>query len=154
MFYVASDVCGRAVRAPTKNMNRFLILLLFTFFGLVSVSFAQTKYLGEYETNYGTVKITRAAKAHAINFIFDIATENGCEGDLRGVAKLTRGANFFVWEAKLGAKENYGKNARYRLEFTFLRNKVIVKERSIGTNRAVTIYHGVMCTFNGTYRKK
>ena len=136
------------------NIRCFLLLIFFISVCFIDVSFGQTKFLGEYETNYGTVKIIRAAKAHAVDFSFDIATENGCEGDLRGTAKLAHGKNFFVWEAKLGAKENYGKNARYRLEFTFLRNKVIVKERSIGTNRAVTIYHGVMCTFNGTYRKK
>ena len=136
------------------NIKRCLLATFLTVTGLVFTTFGQSKFIGEYETNYGTVKITGVTKAHAVKFSFDIATENGCEGDLVGTAKLTRGKNFFVWEAKLGAKENYGKNARYRVEFTFLRNKVIVKERSIGTNRAVTIYHGVMCTFNGTYRKK
>ena len=138
---------------------RSVLFAIFACFILAGICSAQNKkpsdLVGEYDSNSGTVRISYGQpSAKTIDFRVTIVTDNGCEGEISSIAKPVKGKkNFYVWEEKLSEDKNYGKNARYRLEITFFKNKVVVKERSFGTNRDVTYYRGMACTFNGTFSK-
>lgn len=137
---------------------RAIFLVLFTCLFSAGVTSAQIKpadLVGEYQSNTGTVRVTYGEpNAKTVDFRVTVQTDNGCEGEVSGIANPVKGKkNTYVWEEKLPADNNYGKNARYRIELTFAKNKVVVKERSLGTNRDITLYRGMRCTFNGTFTR-
>jgi hypothetical protein len=114
---------------------------------------AQKPAPGDYYSGYGTVTVKSSTTAKKLDFSMTIETQNGCQGAIEGSAKLVRGKSVFAWEEKLSEDKNYGPNARYRLEFTVVGNKITVKESSPGASHDVTIYRGMACTFNGMYKK-
>lgn len=138
-----------------KTVLGLIFVVLITAFS-ATAQIKPADLVGEYQSNTGTVRITYGEPgAKTVDFRVTIQTDNGCEGEVEGIANPVAGKkNSYVWEEKLAADKNYGKNARYRIELSFIsKNKVIVKERSLSTNRDVTIYRGTRCTFNGTFTR-
>ena len=74
-------------------------------------------------------------KDREINFEITTATQSGCTGDLTGTAKIE--SNGIAY---------YGNSDCESLTFEFKNNQIIVNEKNCN-------FHGMRCTFNGTYKK-
>lgn len=95
-------------------------------------------YSGTYElsseTASGTVEIKNIADGQ-IEFELTVADQSGCTGDIFGVASLANGI------------AAYSSEDCRELKFEFAENAVTISETDCG------FYHGLQCTFAGTYQK-
>ena len=132
-----------------KNKNTIVLLIVMLIGNFAHSQTSQNlsedigkKYVGIYVESYiytgaqcnSSLEISYI-KSKVINFILNTGCSEGCTGDVSGKAYFSN-----QYEAKYNSKD-------CKLTFTFKNNQVIVTEDC-------TTYHGMNCTFNGTYKKK
>lgn len=115
---------------------------------LVSMAAAQQSHSGVYrkiDGSAGEVKIKEFLKGRSTKIEFDLSVSGSksapCAGDLKGTAKFIN-QNTFEYVSDVEDAKNC------HLTFTFSGKKLTIRETECG------FFHGAMCEFDGSYRKR